>query len=67
MIRNKYVALVLFIILCIALWNVAQYLWASFISKEVWVFATGRDLVKPAVASACVGYVLFVMRANNRQ
>ena len=66
MIKNKYVALILFIILCIAFWNVAQYIWSTLISKEVWVFATGRDLIKPGVAAACVGYVLFFLGSNKK-
>ena len=66
MIKNKYAALVIFIILCIAMWNVAQYLWATMISKEIWAPVVGRDFIKPGVAAACVGYVLFFL-GNNRK
>ncbi len=61
MIKNKYVALVLFTILVIAFWNVAQYIWHTLVSKDIWTFTVGYDVVRPGVVGAVVGYILFVL------
>ena len=61
MIKNKYVALVLFVILVVAIWNVAQYIWHDLVSKDVWTFAVGYDVIRPGVVGAAVGYVLFIL------
>lgn len=66
MVKNKYVALVIFVILCVALWNVAQYIWSTLVTKEIWAPVVGYDVIRPAVASAAVGFVLFILPKKNK-
>ena len=44
-----------------AIWNVAQYIWHDLVSKDVWTFAVGYDVIRPGVVGAAVGYVLFIL------
>ena len=64
--KNKYVALIIFVILCVAMWNVAQYIWHTMVSKDIWAPAIGYDVIRPAVASAAVGFVLFILPKKNK-
>ena len=64
MIKNKYVAFILFIIIFLAFWNLADYLYTTFITSGAYHFAAGTDGVLPAVVAMVSGYLLF-MRKNS--
>ena len=64
MIKNKYVAFILFIIIFLAFWNLADYLYTTFITSGAYHFAAGTDGVLPAAVAIVSGYLLF-MRKNS--
>ena len=64
MIKNKYVVFILFIIIFLAFWNLADYLYTTFITSGAYHFAAGTDGVLPAVVAIVSGYLLF-MRKNS--
>ena len=65
MIKNKYVAFVLFVIAFLALWNLADYLFTTFITKGTYLFAVGTDLAIPAVIAMVCGYHLFLRKNSD--
>jgi len=60
MIRNKYIAFVMFVIIFLALWNLADYLYATLITNETYHFAAGSDGVIPAAVAIVSGYLIFI-------
>ena len=64
MIKNKYVAFILFIIIFLAFWNLADYLYTTFITSGAYLFSVGPDGLLPAVVAIVSGYLLF-MRKNS--
>ena len=67
MIKNKYVALVAFVVCFLAFWNVAQWLWATLVTKTVFAPALGYDVIRPAVVAVIVGYVLIILPTKNKK
>ena len=64
MVKNKFVAFVLFVIVFLACWNLVDYLYTTFITKEAYHFAVGTDGVLPVVVAMVSGY-LFIVRKNS--
>ena len=62
MIKNKYVAFVLFVIAFFAVWNLADYLYTTFITSGEYHFAVGTDGALPVVVAIVCGYILFVRK-----
>ncbi len=60
MIKNKYAAFGLFMILVIVFWNLLDLLYSMFISRNGYQFAAGNDLGLPVVTAAGAGYFLFL-------
>ena len=60
MVKNKYVVLVLFVIAFLAFWNLADYLYTTFITSGAYHFAAGTDGALPVVVATVTGYLLFV-------
>lgn len=65
MIKNKYVAFVLFVVAFLALWNLADYLFTTFITRGTYQFAVGIDGVIPAVIAVVCGYFLFLRKNSD--
>lgn len=65
MIKNKYAAFVLFVIVFLAFWNLADYLYTTFITKGVYHFAAITDGALPAVVAIVIGYLLFVRKNSD--
>ena len=65
MIKNKYAAFVLFVIVFLALWNLADYLYTSFIVSGTYHFAAGTDGALPAALAIVSGYLLFVRKNSD--
>ena len=63
-IKNKYVAFVLFVIAFLAFWNLADYLYTTFITNGAYHFAVGTDGAIPVVAIVS-GYLLFVRKKSD--
>ncbi len=65
MIKNKYVAFVLFVIFTLAFWNLSDYLYTAFITKEAYHFTVGSDCALPVVVALVVGYLIFLRRNSD--
>ncbi len=65
MVRNKYVAFVLFVVAFLALWNLVDYLYTTFITNGTYRFAAITDGVIPAVVAIVIGYLLFVRKNSD--
>ena len=62
MIKNKYVAFVLFVIVFMAFWNLADYLYTTFITNGAYHFTAGADGALPLALAIVSGYLLFVRK-----
>ena len=65
MIKNKYAAFVLFVAAFLALWNLADYLYTTFITNGTYHFAAVTDGAIPAVVAIVLGYLLFVRKNSD--
>ena len=62
MIKNKYVAFVLFVIVFLAFWNLADFLYTTFITNGAYHFTAGIDGALPVGVAIVSGYLLFVRK-----
>ena len=62
MIKNKYVAFGLFVVLFFALWHLLDFLYNTFITKIGYQFSPIIDLAVPLVVAVTVGYLLFLRK-----
>lgn len=60
MIKNKYAAYGLFVILFLVFWNILDGLYTSLITGNSYAFGAGRDLITPLALAAVSGYLLFL-------
>lgn len=60
MIKNKYVAFGLFVVLFMVGWNLLDFIWSALITKSPYIFSAGTDLAIPLVAALVIGYFLFL-------
>ena len=65
MIKNKYVAFVLFVIAFLAFWNLADYLYTTFITNGTYHFTAGADGALPVVSAIIPGYLLFLRKNSD--
>ena len=65
MIKNKYVAFVLFVVVFLAFWNLADYLYTTFITSGTYHFAAGTDGALPVGIAIVSGYLLFVRQNSD--
>ena len=65
MITNKYVAFVLFVVVFLAFWNLADYLYTTFITSGTYHFAAGTDGALPVGIAIVSGYLLFVRKNSD--
>lgn len=64
MIKNKYVAFGLFVVLFLALWHLLDFLFNTFITGKGYRFLPVIDLVIPLAVSIAMGCVLFLRKKN---
>ncbi len=64
MIKNKYVAFVLYLIVFLAFWNLLDYLYTTVLTKGAYQFAAASDGALPVILAAVSGY-LFFLRKNS--
>lgn len=62
MVKNKYIAFGQFIIVFLAVWNLADYLYTTLIMNGTSHFGAVVDGVIPVVVAIVVGYFLFVRK-----
>ena len=65
MVKNKYAAFVLFVIAFLALWNLADYLYTTFITSGTYHFAVGTDGAVTAVIAIVSGYLCFLRKNSD--
>ena len=65
MIKNKYAAFVLFVVAFLALWNLADYLYTTFIVSGTYHFAVGTDAALPAALAIVSGYLLYLRKNSD--
>ena len=65
MIKNKYVAFGLFVVLFFAIWQLLDFLYNTFITKIGYQFSPIIDLTIPLVVSVTIGYLLFLRKKKN--
>ena len=65
MIKNKYAAFILLIIAVLAIWNLLDYLYSTFITGGSYQLAAGTDIGLPVVVAVVVGYILFLRKKSD--
>ena len=65
MIKNKYVAFGLFVVLFFAIWQLLDFLYNTFITKIGYQFSPIIDLTIPLVVSVTIGYLLFLRKKKS--
>lgn len=64
MIKNKSVAFVLFVVVCLAVWNILAFVYGSFISGNGYQFEASKGIGMPAIISIMIGYLLFLRKKD---
>ena len=67
MIKNKYVAFGLFVVLFFAFWHLLDFLYNTLITKNGYQFSPIIDLTIPLVAAVTIGYLLFIRKKKGDQ
>ena len=65
MVKNKYIAFGLFIIVFLAVWNLADYLYTTLITNGTYHFGAVVDGVIPVVVAIVVGFLLFLRKKSD--
>lgn len=65
MIKDKRVAFVIFVVAFVAIWNLCEILYATFITKSAYQFKPLYDLGGPLLAANILGFILF-LRNNDK-
>ena len=65
MIKNKYAAFTIYMIVVLAVWNLLDYLYSTFITHSGYRFGAGIDLGLPVVVGGVVGYFLFLRKNDD--
>ena len=63
MVRSKYVAFVLYLVMVLVFWNVLDLLYVSFITRSVYAFSMGAGLMTPLISGIITGY-LFIFKTD---
>ena len=64
MIRNKYAAFALFVVLTVVLMNLLEYLYCTFLTHSAFSFSGGVRF--PLVVGLVVGYLAFLRNKGDR-
>ena len=64
MIKSKYAAFCLFVVLFLLFWNLIDYLYTSFIAHGVYQLTAGADLITPLTVSILTGYLLYLRKGK---
>ena len=65
MFKNKDVLFAVYIIVFLAVWNLADYLYTTFIAKEAYHFAASTDGTHPGVVAIISGYILLIRKKSD--
>ena len=59
MIKNKYLALVLFVLFVLVFWNIFDFIF-NFVTGRPYTFEVGDELILPIVVGSLTGGMLFL-------
>lgn len=62
MIKNKYVAFGLFVVLFLAFWHLFDFLFNTFVTGKGYQFSPIIDLAVPLATAIAVGCLLFIRK-----
>lgn len=62
MIKNNKIAFGLFVVIFLIIWNAAEYLYTTFITRSAYQFTTAKDLIEPLVVSILIGWFIFLRK-----
>ena len=62
MIKNKYAAFGLFVVIFLVFWHLLDFLFTTFSTGKGYQFSPAIDLVIPLTVSVAVGCVLFLRK-----
>ena len=65
MVKNKYLVFILFVVAFLVFWNLADYLYTTFIVNGTYRFVAGTDGAVPVVVAIVLGYLLFVRKDSD--
>ena len=65
MIKNKYLAFGLFVVLFFIFWHLLDYLYNTIITKNGYQFSPIIDLTIPLIVSVTIGYLLFLRKKKS--
>ena len=65
MIKNRYVAFGLFVVLFVLFFNVLDVLYSVWIAGGAYRFSAGLDLGVPLLPGLLIGYVLFLHKKES--
>ncbi|MCR5452436.1 MAG: hypothetical protein K6F00_07420 [Lachnospiraceae bacterium] len=54
MLKNKFVIIAINVVVFIALFNLLDFLWATFVSKTDFVFSPGKGIVQPLIMALVI-------------
>lgn len=60
MVKDKKTAFVIFVLIFMALWNLLDFLYSTFITKAGYQFRTSTDLLIPLGMALVLGYLQFL-------
>lgn len=60
MVKDKKTAFVIFVVIFMALWNLLDFLYSTFITKACYQFRTSTDLLIPLGMALVLGYLQFL-------
>ena len=63
-IKNKYAAFVLFVVVVLLFWNILDYLYSAFITHSQYSFSASGDLMIPLAPAIVVGYMQFLRKKD---
>ena len=62
---NRYVKIVIYVVVFFGAWNLVDYLYSTFITREGYVFGTFDNLLLPLICGIVLG-AFFFFRENKK-
>ncbi len=60
MIKNKYVKFILFVLVCMFIWDLFDYVILVFLQKDIFEFTILDHIVYPGIVAAVMGFVFYL-------
>jgi lipopolysaccharide export LptBFGC system permease protein LptF len=63
-IKNKILGYILFIVIVIVFFNLFDFVYSEFITKNGYQFTAAGDIVLPTLVAVIIGYLLFLRKKD---